>query len=61
MIWVKIYHNVANGKPHPDIFKVAADRQNVPYNKCLVFEDAEAGFMVAKRANMEFVNINLLL
>ena len=53
--------DVKNGKPSPEIFKVAADRQNIAYQKCMVFEDMEAGFIAAKQANMAFVDIRLLL
>lgn len=52
--------DIRNGKPSPDIFIMAADRQKFLYDKCVVFEDVEAGFIAAKRANMAIVNINLL-
>ena len=43
---------VKNGKPHPDIFELAAERLNVDPRSCLVFEDSEAGAEAAYRAGM---------
>ena len=36
-------HDVLRGKPHPDLFLLAAQRMGVDPAECLVFEDAEAG------------------
>ncbi len=44
--------DVARGKPHPDLFLLAAERLNVPPAACLVFEDALAGLEAAHRAGM---------
>jgi len=42
--------DVVNGKPEPDIFFAAADRINVPIDRCLVLEDSYYGIIAAKRA-----------
>ena len=44
--------DIVNGKPDPEVFKTAAERLRVPYESCLVVEDAEAGMIAAKRASM---------
>ena len=51
---------VKHGKPSPELFQLVANRNNIPYHNCLVFEDTEPGFVAAKRANMEFVDIRFL-
>jgi HAD superfamily hydrolase (TIGR01509 family) len=43
------------GKPHPDIFELAAARLGVPAAACLVFEDAPLGLEAARRAGMRAV------
>lgn len=52
--------DVKQGKPSPELFHSVADRNNIEHSSCLVFEDTEQGFVAAKRANMEFVDIRLL-
>ncbi len=44
--------DVARGKPHPDLFLLAAKRMGVPPENCLVFEDALTGIEAARRAGM---------
>jgi HAD superfamily hydrolase (TIGR01509 family) len=44
---------VANGKPAPDLFLLAAQRLSVVPSKCLVLEDSEAGIVAAHRAGMQ--------
>ena len=46
---------VANGKPHPDIFLKAAQLHNVSPENCIVIEDSQNGIMGAKRAGMTCV------
>jgi haloacid dehalogenase superfamily, subfamily IA, variant 3 with third motif having DD or ED len=52
-------HDVApgRGKPHPDMFLEAARRIGVAPEKCLVFEDAEAGIRAARAAGMQVVHV----
>lgn len=44
-------------KPEPDVFLEAAQRMNVPAERCCVFEDSPLGFEAAARAKMAFVDI----
>ena len=43
---------VANGKPAPDLFLLAASRMHVDPPRCIVIEDSPAGIEAAKRAGM---------
>jgi HAD superfamily hydrolase (TIGR01509 family) len=47
----------AHGKPSPEPFLLAAQRLGVEPEKCLVFEDAEAGIQSATAAGMASVRI----
>jgi HAD superfamily hydrolase (TIGR01509 family) len=47
----------AHGKPAPEPFLVAASRLGIAPEKCLVFEDAEAGIQSAIAAGMAWVRI----
>ena len=49
--------DVARGKPHPDLFLLAAERINIAPEQCLVFEDAMTGIEAARRANMQFIGV----
>ena len=50
-------HDVGRGKPHPDLFLLAAQRMGVDPADCLVFEDAPHGIEAARRAGMRAVAI----
>jgi HAD superfamily hydrolase (TIGR01509 family) len=43
---------VANGKPAPDLFLLAASRMHVDPARCIVIEDSPAGIEAARRAGM---------
>jgi HAD superfamily hydrolase (TIGR01509 family) len=45
--------DVANGKPAPDLFLLAAERLGIEPARCLVLEDAEPGVIAARRAGMQ--------
>ncbi|MAT99145.1 MAG: beta-phosphoglucomutase [Anaerolineaceae bacterium] len=49
--------DVERGKPHPDLFLLAAERIGVPPEHCLVFEDALTGLEAARRAGMAAVAV----
>lgn len=44
---------VEHGKPAPDIYLAVADRLNVHYSRCLVFEDVTKGILAGKNAGMK--------
>ena len=46
---------VARGKPDPEVFLMAAQRAGVDPRLCVVFEDAPAGVLGAKRAGMKCI------
>jgi beta-phosphoglucomutase-like phosphatase (HAD superfamily) len=48
---------VKRGKPDPDLFLHAAEVLGVPPARCLVFEDAEPGFVAAKAAGMRYIDV----
>ncbi len=48
---------VENSKPAPDIFLLTAKKLEVIPEECVVFEDANAGIMAAKRAGMKAIGI----
>lgn len=49
--------DVANGKPAPDGYLLAARRLGFPPRQCLVLEDAELGHEAARRAGMSSLNV----
>jgi beta-phosphoglucomutase family hydrolase len=51
---------VANPKPAPDTFLLAAERLGVAPADCLVFEDADAGLAAARAAGMATVDVRTL-
>jgi len=48
---------IERGKPHPDIYLLAAKKLGVPADACLVIEDALSGVAAAKAANMHVAAI----
>jgi len=46
---------VTHGKPHPDVFLLAAKRLGVAPERCIAFEDAPVGIEAARRAGMTCV------
>lgn len=46
---------VERGKPAPDLFLFAADRLRVQPEECIVIEDAVAGIVAARAANMRVI------
>ena len=50
-------NNITNSKPHPEVFLLAAEYAGLTPGKCVVIEDAEAGLLAAKAANMIAVAI----
>lgn len=53
--------DVARGKPHPDVFLLAAERCGVAPENCIVFEDAPLGVEGARRAGMRAVVLTTTL
>jgi beta-phosphoglucomutase len=48
---------VSKAKPDPEIFTRAASELGIPFEDCVVFEDAEAGIEAARRGGMGSVGI----
>jgi beta-phosphoglucomutase-like phosphatase (HAD superfamily) len=48
---------VTHGKPDPMLFLRAAELLGVPPKRCLVFEDAEPGFLAAQAAGMDYIDV----
>lgn len=44
-----------NGKPHPDIYEIAASKIGVNPSECIVVEDAVAGIESAQRAGIGYI------
>lgn len=44
---------VSKGKNHPDVYKLAADKLGIAYDRCLVFEDILEAIEGSKLANMK--------
>jgi beta-phosphoglucomutase family hydrolase len=53
--------DVQRGKPHPDVFLLAAERCGVAPEHCIVFEDAPLGVEAARRAGMRTVVLTTTL
>jgi beta-phosphoglucomutase-like phosphatase (HAD superfamily) len=48
---------VKHGKPDPELFLRAAELLGCDPKRCLVFEDAEPGFLAAKAAGMDYIDV----
>jgi beta-phosphoglucomutase len=48
---------ITEAKPNPEVFLRGAEALDVPANRCIVFEDAEAGVEAALRAGMKCVGV----
>lgn len=48
---------VKRGKPDPELFLHAAELIGAEPTKCVVFEDAEPGFVAAKAAGMDYIDV----
>lgn len=48
---------VTHGKPHPEIFLLAAKRLNIPAEQCLAFEDSSNGVLSALAAKMQVYQV----
>ncbi len=53
--------DVKRGKPHPDVFLMAAKRVGALPENCIVFEDAPLGVEAARRAGMRAVVLTTTL
>jgi beta-phosphoglucomutase len=51
-------NDITKGKPHPQIFLIAAKRMGIRPQNCVVFEDAVLGVEAAKRAGMLCVGVD---
>ncbi len=51
-------NDITKGKPHPQIFLMAAEKIGLKPENCVVFEDAILGVKAAKRAKMLCVGID---
>ena len=50
-------HDVANGKPAPDIFLLTAEKMKVKPEDCFVFEDSSNGVRAAVAAGMKCIGV----
>lgn len=53
-------NDIKNSKPDPEVFIKASDALHVPYENCLVIEDAQAGIEASKRGGMQSIGIGEL-
>lgn len=51
-------NNITKSKPDPEVFLKAADMLGIPYEECLVVEDADAGIIAGKEAGMKTLAVN---
>ena len=50
-------NNICHSKPDPEVFTIAAEMLNTPFQECLVVDDASVGMIAAKRAGMSAAGI----
>lgn len=50
-------NEIIRSKSDPEVFILAADRLGVPYESCMVIEDAESGIEAEKTAGMKAIGI----
>lgn len=50
-------NNISNSKPDPEVFLKAADMMGIPYEECMIVEDADAGIEAGKRAGMKTISV----
>lgn len=50
-------NEIVRSKPDPEVFMLAANKLGVPYESCIVIEDAESGLKAAKLAGMKTMGI----
>jgi beta-phosphoglucomutase family hydrolase len=50
-------HQVANPKPHPEVYLKAAELLGVAATNCVVFEDSHSGIQAARAAGMRVVGV----
>lgn len=51
-------NDITKGKPHPQIFLIAAEKMGLKPKNCIVFEDAVLGVKAAKRAKMLCIGVD---
>lgn len=52
--------DTTHGKPHPEVFLIAAQRLGVEPRHCVVFEDAPVGIEAARAGGMRAVGVNFV-
>ena len=50
-------NNITKSKPDPEVFFTAADRMEIPYEDCVVIEDAGAGVRAAHAGGMKCIGV----
>lgn len=53
-------NDVAQGKPAPDLFLLAAQKLQVKPTDCLIYEDSESGLEAAQRAGIRCIDVRTL-
>ena len=51
-------NNISKSKPDPEVFLKAADMLGIPYENCMIVEDADAGIEAGKAAGMKTLAVN---